>query len=80
LTTALLLPVILDLKAKAPVQHFSGCNAYFGCSFCLQKGIHSNYKHLFPYEEFVELRNKGNVESCIQQVYLNVDYSPVSFH
>jgi hypothetical protein len=38
----------LDLKAKSPVQYFIGDNGYFGCSFCIQAGEHSNH-HYFPY-------------------------------
>jgi hypothetical protein len=40
--------------------------------------MHWNYKHLFPYADFVELRTSENVGNCIQQVYSNIDYTPVS--
>jgi len=29
----------MDLKAKAPVQSFKDCNSFYGCSFCILKGI-----------------------------------------
>ena len=37
--------VIMDLKAKAPVQNFIDSSSFFGCSFCLQKGISTGGKH-----------------------------------
>jgi len=31
--------VVMDLKAKAPVQYFKECTSFYGCSFCTLKGI-----------------------------------------
>jgi len=29
----------MDLKAKAPVQYLKECNGFYGCSFCILKGL-----------------------------------------
>jgi len=37
----------MDLKAKAPVQCFTECNGFYGCSFCIQKGLSTGtYSHI----------------------------------
>lgn len=59
--------VVLDLKAKAPVQYFAGDCAYFGCSFCHQKGEYINRHVYFPYkkkEHKDERTNQSVKEAC----------------
>lgn len=65
------LPLILqcsvDLPAKKDVQNMIGPNGYFGCAYCLQKGVsvraHKNAKpHVrFVREENVSIRTHGNL-------------------
>jgi len=46
----IILNMILDLKAKSPIQNMKQHNAYFGCSFCKQPGEHTDH-HYFPYKK-----------------------------
>lgn len=63
-------PVVLDLKAKAPVQYFAGDCAYFGCSFCHQEGEYINRHVYFPYKkrEHKDERTKQSVKEACQKL------------
>ena len=61
---------VFDLPAKAMALNIMQFNGYYGCPYCLDKGVHKHKRHLYYPDEPHRIRKQKDIKHWAQQAEL----------